>query len=107
MDAVILVAMAKKDKDDDTWRPFVQGSLSTVLPYHVDCCAYLGIVPNENGELVRRLFIGPLTGYVTGERLGGRLGDYVDNPNVVEMLSKLRGEENKNTNTNKNKKVEG
>ena len=104
LDAVVIIAMAKKDDED--WRPYVQGSLSTVLPYHVDCCAYLAIVPDMNGELAHRLYIGPTPGYITGERVGGALGSYVDNPNVVEMLRLLRGEtktDTKKTDTNAKK----
>ena len=99
LDSVILIGMAKRD--DDGWRPFVQGSLATVLPYHVDCCAWLEVVAGEDGVPVRRLFVGPLPGYLTGERVGGRLGPYIDNPNITDMLRMIRGNEDTNIETEK------
>ncbi len=92
LDAVIFIAMAKQ-RQDGTWHPYVQGALSTVLPYFVDVCAWMAAVPIEDGTTVRRLVIGPTPGYETGERVGGRLGAYIDNPNVTEMLRLIRGEE--------------
>jgi len=92
MDAVVFIAMAR-DVDGHT-RPYVQGSLATVLPYYCDVCAYLQVVPTEDGiSSVRRLFIGPTPGYETGERVGGRLGAFMDNPDVTTMLAKVRGTE--------------
>jgi hypothetical protein len=106
LDAVVMTAMAKKDEDG--WRPLVQGSLSHTLPYLISCCAYYDFAPDENGVKVRRLFVDPIDGYVTGENLGGRLGSYIDNPNVTEMLKRLRGENKTETKNALNmKKVEG
>jgi hypothetical protein len=89
LDAVIIIAMARKK--DDVWEPYVQGSLSTALPYFFDLCMYLAPVTNpETGELIRRLFIGSFPGYVTGERVGGCLGTHLDNPNISSMLVTVR-----------------
>lgn len=97
LDAVIFIAMARQQ--DDTWRPYVQGQLSTVLPYYVDICAWLQVVTNEDMSSVRRLFVGPTPGYLTGERVGGRLGSYIDNPDIEHMLKMIRGTENNETET--------
>ena len=89
LDAVIIIAMARKK--DDVWEPYVQGSLSTSLPYFFDLCMYLAPVINaETGEMIRRLFIGSFPGYVTGERVGGCLGTYLDNPSISDMLHVVR-----------------
>lgn len=90
LDAVVLIAMTKEY--NGVQRPFVQGSLSDVLPYYFDICALIRMVPSDDGlSTVRRLFVGPVQGYETGERVGGRLGTYIDNPNVTEMLARVRG----------------
>jgi len=98
LDAVVMIAMAR-DVEGHT-RPHVQGSLATTLPYYVDVCAYLQVVPGDDGITpVRRLFVGPTPGYETGERVGGRLGSYIDNPNITEMLAAIRDGDNTNVNT--------
>lgn len=96
MDAVIFIAMAKKP-DNESWRPYVQGQLATTLPYYVDLCAYLQQVTLEDGTSVRRLFIDNVPGYLVGERVGGRLGQYIDNPTVTGMLDMIRGVDNSTT----------
>lgn len=96
MDAVLFIAMARQ-RDDGVWRPHVQGQLATILPYYVDICAWLQQVVLEDGiTSVRRLFVGNTTGYETGERVGGRLGAYLDEPDVTKMLAMVRGDDNGN-----------
>lgn len=89
LDAVIVIAMTRERNGSQ--EPYVQGQLSTVLPYYYDLCGYLApvIIP-ETGELARRLFIGPFPGYVTGERVGGCLGSYIDAPDITTMLTTVR-----------------
>lgn len=89
MDAVVVIAMSRQR--DGNWEPYVQGQLSVTMPYYFDLCTYLAPVANpETGEIVRRLFIGTFPGFVTGERVGGSLGTYIDNPNVSGMLTTIR-----------------
>lgn len=88
MDAVLFIAMARQ-RQDGTWQPHVQGALAVTLPYFTDLLAYLAAVPGEDGAIVRRLLIGPTTGYATGERVGGRLGHFIDNPSIADMLSTI------------------
>lgn len=89
LDCVLFIAMAHQ-RQDATWFPHVQGQLKTVLPYYVDVLGYLAPVPTEDQGVVRRLLIGPTPGYETGERVGGRLGHFIDNPSITDMLSKIR-----------------
>jgi hypothetical protein len=91
LDCVLFIAMAHQ-RQDGTWHPHVQGQLKTTLPYYVDLLAYLAPVPTEEGSIVRRLLIGPTSGYETGERVGGRFGHFIDNPSISEMLAVLRQE---------------
>jgi hypothetical protein len=86
LDAVLFIAMATQ-RQDGTWYPHVQGQLKVTLPYYVDLLTYLAAIPQDNGTAIRRLLVGPTPGYATGERVGGRLGHFIDNPNVTEMLS--------------------
>lgn len=91
LDAIVVIAMARQGSDG-TWKPFMQGQIATLMPYYVDVCSYLGVVPLEDGTTIRRLFVGTFPGFETGERVGGRLGTYVDGPNISTMLAAIRGE---------------
>lgn len=89
VDAVIFIAMARQV--DSVWQPHVQGQLSVTLPYYVDVVSYMApVIHPETAEVIRRLFCGTFPGYLTGERVGGCLGSYLDNPNMTEMLSTIR-----------------
>jgi len=91
LDQVIFIAMAG-EKEGRT-RPHVQGSLATTFPYYVDLCAYLDVVMQEDGTVLRRLFCGDFAGYETGNRLGGRIPPFIDNPDLSQMLAMIRGEQ--------------
>lgn len=89
MDAVLFIAMTKQSQDG-MWRPHLSGQLGTTFPYYCDITGYLGIVQEDDGTITRRLFIGPTPGYETGERVGGRLGTYIDNPSITTMIEMIR-----------------
>ncbi len=89
LDAVLFVAMANQ-RQDGTWFPHIQGQLKRTFPYYTDLLTYLTPVTLEDGSVVRRLVIGPTQGYETGERVGGRLGHFIDNPNISDMLLTIR-----------------
>lgn len=91
LDVVLFIAM-ETERADGTRRPHVQGQLKTTLPYYVDLLTHLSATSLEDGSVVRRLIIGPHPHYETGERVGGRLGLYIDNPKVTDMLDLVRGE---------------
>jgi hypothetical protein len=98
LDAVVFIAMAAQRPGEGSWYPFMQGRLATTLPYYVDIVGYLAQSPTEEGGMMRRLFIGTVPGYETGERVGGKLGTYVDvrdgDMHVVgNMLKTIRGEQ--------------
>jgi AAA domain len=85
-----VVITAQTARVNDKWSPDVQGQLARNLPYLFDVCGYLHEIPLESGGSVRRLFLSPISGYETGQRLGGRLPAYVDDPSVASMLETLR-----------------
>lgn len=92
IETVLIIAMMKV-RQDGTKHPYVQGQLQTTLPYYVDILSYLEAVVQEDGTIVRRLLIGPTPGYETGERVAGRLGHFIDNPKLVDMLELVRGDQ--------------
>lgn len=77
------------------WRPYMQGQLSVSLPYLMDVIGYLGVrdVPDQVDPLVvhkvRALLVSPHPQFEAGERVQGRLGDVVWNPNVEQMLAQV------------------
>lgn len=89
LDTVVMIAML----DDAAMprRPLMQGKMRSFLPYYVDCCGYLGAYYREDGTPFRRLVLANTPEYVAGERVGGRLGQYVDDPDVSEMIARVTG----------------
>jgi hypothetical protein len=90
LDAVVLIAMTKQGPDG-TWRPHFAGQLATTAPYLVDVEGFMAKVPQEDGTVVYRLFTGTVPGFETGERVGGKLGAYTDNPSIAQLVAKVRG----------------
>jgi hypothetical protein len=79
---VVFVAETKQRHSDNKWVPSMQGQIGTALPYWMDVCGY--IYPDweydENGQPtreVRKLWISPHPEYEAGERVQGRLGQYL------------------------------
>lgn len=75
------------------WRPYMQGALATSLPYLVDVLGYLFVVdvPNELDPTAapikqRQLLVSPDPTFEAGERVQGRLGTVVAEPNVATMV---------------------
>jgi hypothetical protein len=67
------------------WVPFMQGQISTALPYWMDICGYLypdrDVDANGQPTLeVRRLLIAPNSQFEAGERVQGRLGGLITVP---------------------------
>lgn len=90
LDAVVFIAMEQVYGPQQKIRPYMQGALGNLLPYYVDLVAYLNELPTDDGGSVRRLYTSRVLGYTTGERIGGCLGRYVDNPNVADMVQIVR-----------------
>lgn len=90
IDAVIIVCGSQSK--EGVIRPHVQGQLGLTLPYFMDIVGYLGVTQDEEGQLMRRLLVAPLPGYVAKDR-SGQLGVHVDNPTISGILDTLRGGE--------------
>jgi hypothetical protein len=89
----IRVAMfvAETRQIDGKFRPYMQGQISTSLPYWVDVCGYLYVdqIPDANGQntqTVRRLLVNQTALYEAGERVQGLVGPVVDHPDIYQML---------------------
>jgi hypothetical protein len=104
LSAMVFICMSRTNQHGKQV-PYVQGQLSTILPYQVDVLGYLDKIPdvNQPGVSNRFLMIQPdLAGrsYESGERVGGRLGAYLhvpDNDQTVQRMLDLvfqRQEEN-------------
>lgn len=89
LEAVLLIAMTRQGQDG-TWRPHFMGQLATTAPYLVDVEAFMYKVPQEDGTVVYRLFTGTVASIETGERVGGILGNYTDNPNIAKLCEKVQ-----------------
>lgn len=89
---VVFVAETRQD-NNGKWKPYMQGQIDISLPYWMDIVGYLFVqeVPDANGQYsgqaIRRLLITPTPQYEAGERVQGRLGHVVDEPNVYRMLT--------------------
>lgn len=74
------------------WIPYMQGQISVSLPYWVDVIGYLYVQdspdPNNPLGVVRNrcLLVRPDHQFEAGERVQGRLGEVVFEPNVERML---------------------
>jgi hypothetical protein len=79
---VVFVAETRQRHSDNKWIPYLQGQITISLPYLVDICGYLypDYDYDENGQPtreVRKLWITPHPEYEAGERVQGRLGQYL------------------------------
>jgi len=97
MQAVIFVAMSKEGSDAKL-HPFAQGQSAVRLPYIVDVLAAAEVVQwtdpaTATIHKVHRITVGPHPRYETGERVGNRLPDYIDNPSIPLMLDYVFGPE--------------
>lgn len=89
LDTVVVVA-GTQTKDGVT-RPHLQGQLGDTIMYYFDAVGYLYLKQGEDGEIVRQLLTAPVGGFKAKDRTG-RFGTVITNPNVSDMLAKLREE---------------
>jgi hypothetical protein len=95
--AVVLTAMT--EQRDGKWRPYVQGSLRVTLPYFIDVVAYMFVQqipsddPTKPATEIRRMLTRPHPQFEAGERVQGRLPQYIDgeDANVEKMLDAVFG----------------
>lgn len=79
---VVFIAETRQRHSDNKWVPFMQGQIGVALPYWMDLVGYLypDWERDENGQPtkeVRRMWISPHPEYEAGERVQGRLGQYI------------------------------
>lgn len=95
IECVILVAMSKMGSDN-LYHPWLQGQAATMMPYIFDVCGAMYVQTYDDGSggtaRVHRLLIGSNMIYETGERVGGRLPAYLDNPDAAKMMDMVFGE---------------
>lgn len=84
LSAVVLIAMSRETNGKRV--PYVQGQLAVTLPYYIDVVGYYFTHVDENGALMRRLWVAPHPLFDAGDRTGA-LGEVVDAPTITEMLS--------------------
>ena len=94
LSAVILIAMTKVGADG-LYHAHLQGQAATTVPYLVDVQAATHVQTwvDDSGttQRVHRLLVGSNPIYETGERVGGRLASYMDNPTVPAILEAIFG----------------
>ena len=92
--SVVLIAMSIDDKDGKK-QPFAQGQSKVMMPYLFDILGAMHVDSwtDDTGatQYVHRMLIGSNHIYATGERVGGRVGSYVDNPTVPQLLDAVFG----------------
>lgn len=87
--AVVLIAFTREQNGRHS--PYVQGALAVTMPYFLDVIGYLFPQRLEDGTMVRRMLVQADPQFEAGERVGGRLGAVVDNPNMEQMLRTVYG----------------
>jgi hypothetical protein len=98
LEAVVLTAMAKPDKDG-RMHPYLQGQLAVQVPYFYDLLGAVIVenVPNSDPtqppHRVRRMLVESTPQYEAGERVQGRLGTIVEQGDlgVERMLDMVYG----------------
>lgn len=90
--------VAETREENGKWRPYMQGQISTSLPYWVDICAYAfqtRVADADGNNTVSQvsLFIGSHPSFESGERVQGALPDTIVNPDVEAMLDTIYAEE--------------
>ncbi len=106
LEAVVLTAMAKADKDGRL-RPYLQGQLAVQAPYFYDVLGYLDIEgmpnpdPTQPAYRVRRMHVERTDRFEAGERVQGRLGNIVEQQDlgIERMLDMIFGPKSEATPT--------
>lgn len=99
LEAIVLTAMARMDKSDNKYRPYLQGQLATIAPYLYDLVGAVVIETHQHPDpmqpayKVRRMYLEGTDQYEAKERVAGRLGSVVEQNdlNIETMLDKVFG----------------
>lgn len=89
LEAVVLIAMAKDN--NGRFVPYAQGQLGTSLPFYPDIVGYLANRADDAQVLHRYLMLQPSDQWIAGERVGGKLGPWLENPNMQDMINSVFG----------------
>lgn len=96
--AIVITAMT--EQRDGKWRPYVQGQLRTTLPYFIDVVGYMFVqdlpAPDPSQPSpgkIRRMLTRPHQLFEAGERVQGRLPEYIDGDavNIEKMIDAVFG----------------
>lgn len=94
----VVVFIAETRQTNGKWIPYMQGQITTSLPYMMDLCGFLFVedVPilDENGQAtstnqVRKMLVTPHPQYEAGERVQGAVGPIITNPDVETILASV------------------
>jgi hypothetical protein len=89
---VVIFIAETRENSKGKWIPYMQGQITIALPYWMDIVGYLYVEdvatedPLNPVRSIRRLLISPHPQYEAGERVQGRLGSVIDEPNISTML---------------------
>lgn len=93
IDVVVFVCGSReKGQEHAIIRPALDGAMAEQVGYVVDVMAYLTVVANADGELVRRAQFVQLDGIAAKDRTG-KLGVTMNDPSIPSMLSAVYGAE--------------
>lgn len=92
---VVTFIAETRQSSSGKWRPYMQGQIDIALPYWMDIVGYLYVdfELDANGQpqrKVRKLLVAAgHPQFESGERVQGRLGDVVVEPNITSMLTQV------------------
>lgn len=97
LECVVLTAMARDS--DGRKIPYLQGQAATIAPYIYDITGYISVEefahpdPTQPPFKARRMYVVGTPRFMAGERVGGRLGEIVeqDNMTIPAMLDMIYG----------------
>lgn len=90
----VAVFIAETKEKDGVWYPYMQGAVSTSLPYWVDICGFLSQekTNDANGQptvKTVKLLCANHPRFIAGERVQGRLPDVIANPNLNRIIDTI------------------
>ena len=97
LECVVMTCMSREA--DGRMIPYLQGQAATIAPYITDLTGYLSVEefqhpdPSQPPYKARRMYIVATPHAMAGERVGGRLGEIVeqDTLDMVKMIDKVFG----------------
>lgn len=91
---VALFVAETRQGGDGKWRPYMQGQISTALPYWMDIVGYLytEMAQDAQGQFtipVRKLLVSQHPMFEAGERVQGLVGPVIDEPDISDILNRV------------------